>query len=67
MSAPRPAATLKHREYYDRAAEAVPQFSVLNYGFSCEPENSVLAANEPEFAVLVRDVRKCVLSSERSR
>lgn len=25
------------------------------------------AANEPEFAVLVRDVRKCVLSSERSR
>jgi SAM-dependent methyltransferase len=42
----------KHRDYYDRAAGAVPQFSVLNYGFSSEPENSVIAANEPEFYCL---------------
>ena len=49
MSEPKPVATLKHREYYDRAADAVPQFSVLNYGFSSEPENSVIAANDPEF------------------
>lgn len=52
MSEPKPAATLKHREYYDRAAEAVPQFSVLNYGFSSEPENSLIASNEPEFYCL---------------
>ena len=52
MSEPKPAATLKHREHYDRAAEAVPQFSVLNYGFSCEPENSVITANDPEFYCL---------------
>ncbi len=42
----------KHSDYYDRAADAVPQFTVLNYGFSSEPENSVIAANEPEFYCL---------------
>jgi SAM-dependent methyltransferase len=52
MSERRPAASLKHREYYDRAAEAVPQFTVLNYGFTSDPENSVIAADEPEFYCL---------------
>ena len=52
MSEPKPSATLRHREYYDRAADAVPQFSVLNYGFTSEPENSVIAADEPEFYCL---------------
>ena len=49
MSDPKPSATLKHREHYDRAADAVPQFSVLNYGFTSEPENSAVAADHPEF------------------
>jgi len=40
------------RDYYDRAASAVPQLTVLNYGFSSEPENSVIAATEPEFYCL---------------
>jgi SAM-dependent methyltransferase len=52
MSEPKPTASLKHREHYDRAAEAVPQFSVLNYGFSSEPEHTVIAATEPEFYCL---------------
>jgi SAM-dependent methyltransferase len=52
MADPKPAASLKHRDYYDRAADAVPQFSVLNYGFTSEPENSVIAADEPEFYCL---------------
>ena len=52
MSERKPSASLKHREYYDRAADAVPQFTVLNYGFSSDPENSVIAANEPEFYCL---------------
>jgi SAM-dependent methyltransferase len=52
MSEPRPSASLKHREYYDRAADAVPQFTVLNYGFSTEPEVSVIPATEPEFYCL---------------
>ena len=47
-----PAAGSKHSEYYDRAADAVPQFTVLNYGFSSEPENTVISANEPEFYCL---------------
>jgi SAM-dependent methyltransferase len=34
------------REYYNRAAGAVPQFSVLNYGFSSDPENTVIARLE---------------------
>jgi SAM-dependent methyltransferase len=52
MSEPRPSASLKHREYYDRAADAVPAFTVLNYGFSTEPEMSVIPATEPEFYCL---------------
>ena len=52
MSEPKSAASLKHSEYYDRAADAVPQFSVLNYGFTSEPENSAIAADEPEFYCL---------------
>jgi SAM-dependent methyltransferase len=52
MSQPKPVASLRHRDYYDRAADAVPQFSVLNYGFTSEPENSVIAAGEPEFYCL---------------
>jgi ubiquinone/menaquinone biosynthesis C-methylase UbiE len=52
MSEPRPSATLKHREYYDRAADAVPQFTVLNYGFTSDPENSVISADDPEFYCL---------------
>jgi SAM-dependent methyltransferase len=52
MSEPTPTAGTKHSEYYDRAADVVPQFTVLNYGFSSEPENSVIAANEPEFYCL---------------
>jgi SAM-dependent methyltransferase len=45
-------ASTRHSSYYDRAADAVPQFTVLNYGFSSDPENSVIAANEPEFYCL---------------
>jgi SAM-dependent methyltransferase len=45
-------ASSKHSQYYDRAADAIPQFTVLNYGFSSDPENSVIAANEPEFYCL---------------
>ena len=52
MSEPKPQASLKHRDYYDRAADLVPQFSVLNYGFTSEPENSVIAADDPEFYCL---------------
>ena len=52
MGERKPSATLKHREYYDRAAGVVPQFTVLNYGFTSDPENSVIAAKEPEFYCL---------------
>jgi ubiquinone/menaquinone biosynthesis C-methylase UbiE len=47
-----PSAGATHSAYYDRAADAVPEFTVLNYGFSSEPENSVIAAGEPEFYCL---------------
>lgn len=40
------------REYYNRAAGAVPEFSVLNYGFSSDPENSVIPTTESEFYCL---------------
>jgi SAM-dependent methyltransferase len=40
------------RAYYDRAAHTVPDFTVLNYGFSSEPENSVVPADDPEFYCL---------------
>jgi SAM-dependent methyltransferase len=52
MSDPTPSGSVRHRDYYDRAADAVPQFTVLNYGFSSDPENSVIGANEPEFYCL---------------
>jgi ubiquinone/menaquinone biosynthesis C-methylase UbiE len=52
MSESEPAAGTKHSDYYDRAADVVPEFSVLNYGFSSDPENSVIAADEPEFYCL---------------
>ena len=52
MSERTPSGSSKHSDYYDRAADAVPQFTVLNYGFSSDPENSVIAANEPEFYCL---------------
>jgi SAM-dependent methyltransferase len=52
MSDPKPTAGTRHTDYYDRAADVVPQFTVLNYGFSSDPENSVIAANEPEFYCL---------------
>ena len=52
MSETEPATGTKHSDYYDRAAGSVPQFTVLNYGFSSEPENSVIAADEPEFYCL---------------
>jgi SAM-dependent methyltransferase len=52
MSEPKPSEGTRHSDYYDRAADAVPQFTVLNYGFSSEPESSVIASNEPEFYCL---------------
>jgi SAM-dependent methyltransferase len=52
MSDPRPTASTRHTAHYDRAANVVPQFTVLNYGFSSDPENSVIAASEPEFYCL---------------
>ncbi|WP_428097353.1 class I SAM-dependent methyltransferase [Candidatus Rariloculus sp.] len=48
--------------YYDKAAAKVPQFTVLNYGFSSEPEDSCVPAGHAEFYCLrlyehtVRDV-----------
>jgi ubiquinone/menaquinone biosynthesis C-methylase UbiE len=41
-----------HGQYHDRAAKMVPGFTVLNYGFSSEPEDSVLSRDEPEFYCL---------------
>jgi SAM-dependent methyltransferase len=41
-----------HRAYYDRAAHIVPEFTVLNYGFSSDPENSVLPTTEAEYYCL---------------
>lgn len=40
------------RAYYDRAAHTVPSFTVLNYGFSSDPEDTMIAADEPEFYCL---------------
>jgi len=48
--------------YYDKAAAAVPEFTVLNYGFSSDSEPTVVARDDPEFYCLrlyehtVRDV-----------
>jgi SAM-dependent methyltransferase len=52
MSEPKLNGGTRHSEYYDRAADTVPQFTVLNYGFSSEPENSVIAGTEPEYYCL---------------
>jgi SAM-dependent methyltransferase len=52
MAELKPSEIAKHRDYYDRAADAIPQFTVLNYGFSSEPETSVIPATEPEFYCL---------------
>jgi ubiquinone/menaquinone biosynthesis C-methylase UbiE len=52
MTEQQPSKSPHTREYYDRAAGAVPEFTVLNYGFSSEPEDSVIAADEPEFYCL---------------
>ena len=38
--------------YYDKAAARVPEFTVLNYGFSSEPENSRVPAGHAEFYCL---------------
>ena len=40
------------RDYYARAAQALPTFTVLNYGFSSEPEQSSIPREEPEFYCL---------------
>lgn len=40
------------RAHYDRAAAAVPVLTLLNCGFSSDPEHSVVAAEEPEFYCL---------------
>lgn len=37
---------------YDRAASAVPVLTVLNYGFSTDPEQSIVPPEEPEFYCL---------------
>ena len=52
MSEAKPSKSPSTRAYYDKAAGVVPQFTVLNYGFSSEPENSVIASSEPEFYCL---------------
>jgi SAM-dependent methyltransferase len=52
MSQPKPSKSPGTRDYYDRAAGSVPQFTVLNYGFSSNPEDSVIARSEPEFYCL---------------
>src|SRR5690606_37134227 len=40
------------RAHYERAAEAIPVLSVLNSGFSSDPERSVIPPDEPEFYCL---------------
>lgn len=52
MSGQRETNGAMHGAYYDRAARTVPEFTVLNYGFSSDPENSVLPRDEPEFYCL---------------
>ena len=44
MAEQRPPRSLRHSDYFDRAATVVPQFTVLNYGFSSEPENSAISS-----------------------
>jgi SAM-dependent methyltransferase len=40
------------RNHYDSAAATVPELTVLNYGFSTDPEVSVIEEDEPEFYCL---------------
>ena len=40
------------RSLYDDAADHMPDFTVMNYGFSSTPENTVLPPDEPEFYCL---------------
>lgn len=40
------------RDYFDRTAQTLPTFTVLNYGFSSDPEDSAIPAEEPEFYCL---------------
>ena len=40
------------RAHYDRVASAIPEFTLLNYGFSSTPENSIIDPDEPEFYCL---------------
>jgi SAM-dependent methyltransferase len=52
MSEPSTDRATHTREYYNRAANAVPEFTVLNYGFSSAPEDTILDCEEPEFYCL---------------
>jgi len=52
MTQSQPSKTPGTRAHYDRAAHNVPAFTVLNYGFSSEPENSLVPADDPEFYCL---------------
>jgi SAM-dependent methyltransferase len=38
--------------YYDRAAAAVPEFTVLNYGYTSDTEPTVVSRDDPEFYCL---------------
>jgi SAM-dependent methyltransferase len=38
--------------YYDRAADAIPEFTVLNYGYSAELEVSLIPQGHPEYYCL---------------
>ena len=52
MAEQRPPRSPGTRDYFDRAAGVIPQFTVLNYGFSSEPENTMISSEEPEFYCL---------------
>ena len=52
MTERRPLKSPATRDYYDRAALAVPQLTVLNYGYSADPENTAIPSDEPEFYCL---------------
>lgn len=40
------------RAHYDEAAATAPDFSVMNYGFSSTPEDTIVPSDEPEFYCL---------------
>jgi SAM-dependent methyltransferase len=52
MAEQRPPRSPGTRDYFDRAAANIPEFTVLNYGFSSEPENTLISSEEPEFYCL---------------